>query len=121
MQGFGVFGDCDPGHNPGHCAGDGTGSGTRLPPSASYIRVSRNGSRENLQVNAMKITVTQNGPNMLETDKELTAVVGGMEKKIKSPCFVCRCGALKNKPFCNGSHLAAKFEAPAAEIRGKNA
>jgi CDGSH-type Zn-finger protein len=67
----------------------------------------------------MKITSTPNGPYMVETDEDLTATVAGTEKKIKSPCFLCRCGQSRNKPFCDGSHLAAKFEAPAAEIRGK--
>jgi CDGSH-type Zn-finger protein len=27
-----------------------------------------------------------------------------------------RCGHSKNKPFCDGSHLAVQFEAPGAEI-----
>lgn len=66
----------------------------------------------------MKITSTLNGPNMVETDESLTLNVDGKEKPLKSPCFLCRCGQSKTKPLCDGSHLAAKFEAPVAEIRG---
>ena len=67
----------------------------------------------------MKITCTPNGPNMLVTDESLVLKTESGEKPLKSPCYLCRCGQSRNKPFCDGSHLAAKFEAPAAEIRGK--
>jgi CDGSH-type Zn-finger protein len=35
---------------------------------------------------------------------------------VKSPFYLCRYGHSKNKPFCDGSHLAAQFEVPGAEI-----
>jgi CDGSH iron-sulfur domain-containing protein 3 len=66
----------------------------------------------------MRIKSLQNGPNMLETDENLTLKTGGGEKLLKSPCYLCRCGLSKNKPLCDGSHLPAKFEAPASEIIG---
>lgn len=66
----------------------------------------------------MKITSLPNGPNMLETDESLTLKTDTGEKAQKSPCYLCRCGHSKNKPLCDSSHLAAKFEAPAAEIVG---
>ena len=68
----------------------------------------------------MKIKSLPNGPNMLETDENLTLMTDGMEKPLKSPCYLCRCGQSKTKPLCDGSHMAAKFEAPAAEIVGGN-
>jgi len=64
----------------------------------------------------MKITSVPNGPNKVEADEPLTCSVSGAEKPVTSPFYLCRCGHSKNKPFCDGSHLAAKFEAPAAEI-----
>jgi CDGSH-type Zn-finger protein len=67
----------------------------------------------------MKIKSIPNGPNMVETDESLACSVGGAQKAVKSPFYLCRCGHSSNKPFCDGSHLAAKFEAPAAEITVK--
>jgi CDGSH-type Zn-finger protein len=67
----------------------------------------------------MKIKSIPNGPNVVETDEPLTCSVSGTEKDIRAPVYLCRCGQSKNKPFCDGSHLAAKFSAPAAEITPK--
>ncbi len=64
----------------------------------------------------MKITSIPNGPNRCETDEPAIATVGGTEKPLRAPFYLCRCGHSKNKPFCDGSHLAANFEAPGAEI-----
>jgi CDGSH-type Zn-finger protein len=66
----------------------------------------------------MKIKSLLNGPNMLETDENLTLTTESGEKPLKSPCYLCRCGHSKNKPLCDGSHLAVKFEAPMSEITG---
>jgi CDGSH-type Zn-finger protein len=66
----------------------------------------------------MKITSTLNGPNMLETDESLVLKTSEGMQPLKSPCYLCRCGHSKNKPLCDGSHMAAKFEAPAAGIMG---
>lgn len=67
----------------------------------------------------MKIRSLPNGPSMVETDEQLIATVNGTEKPVRSPFYLCRCGHSKNKPFCDGSHLAARFEAPPAEIAPK--
>ena len=67
----------------------------------------------------MKIKSIPNGPNAVETDEFLTCSVSGTEKDLKTPVYLCRCGQSKNKPFCDGSHVATKFEAPAAEITAK--
>jgi CDGSH-type Zn-finger protein len=55
---------------------------------------------------------------MLETDESLTLKTESGEQPLKSPCYLCRCGHSKNKPLCDGSHMAAKFEAQASEIVG---
>jgi CDGSH-type Zn-finger protein len=67
----------------------------------------------------MKIKALENGPDMVETDEPCSCTVNGAEKPVRSPFYLCRCGQSKNKPFCDGSHLAAHFEAPAAEISPK--
>jgi CDGSH-type Zn-finger protein len=69
-----------------------------------------------LKGTGMKIKSLANGPNMVETDERLVATTGGGEQPVRSPFYLCRCGQSKNKPFCDGAHLAAKFEAPASEI-----
>lgn len=66
----------------------------------------------------MKITALVNGPYMLATDESLTLKSDAGEKPLKSPCYLCRCGQSKNKPLCDGSHLAAGFVAPPSEITG---
>lgn len=65
----------------------------------------------------MKITSTPNGPNRVDPDEPVTLAAGEKEKTLASPFYLCRCGMSKNKPLCDGSHLAVRFEAPAAEIR----
>lgn len=67
----------------------------------------------------MKIKALPNGPNMVELDEPCSFSINGMEKSLKSPFYLCRCGQSKNKPFCDGSHLAARFDAPGAEISTK--
>lgn len=66
----------------------------------------------------MKIVATVNGPCQLTTDEVLVLKTETGEQPLKSPCYLCRCGQSKNKPLCDGSHLAAKFTAPLAEITG---
>jgi len=34
----------------------------------------------------------------------------------KESLALCRCGQSKNKPFCDGSHRASGFTAPAAPV-----
>jgi CDGSH-type Zn-finger protein len=59
------------------------------------------------QVRAPCIHVTKNGPLF---------VVGGPELKDEARPLspehyaLCRCGASKNKPFCDGSHFRARFK-----------
>ena len=77
----------------------------------------------------IKITVTKNGPYIvsgaLPLKKEIAEVgesgqpeqwTDGGAYPLQTPYSLCRCGESKNKPFCDGAHVAAKFEAPAAEI-----
>jgi CDGSH-type Zn-finger protein len=65
----------------------------------------------------MKITSTLNGPNLVQTEEPVTLSANGKEKQLASPFYLCRCGQSKNKPLCDGSHMAAQFEAPSSEIR----
>jgi CDGSH-type Zn-finger protein len=65
----------------------------------------------------MKITASENGPYLVETGGKAVVVRGGQEEVIERPMIaLCRCGQSSNKPFCDGTHKAAEFGEPAAEI-----
>lgn len=55
------------------------------------------------------ITVSRNGPYTVTGEVELEAVQWGKGADPRRYAL-CRCGASKNKPFCDGSHWEAGFE-----------
>lgn len=55
------------------------------------------------------VTVLPNGPLMIEGD---LCLVQGDNKETSDKICLCRCGQSKNKPYCDGSHVAAKFKHP---------
>ena len=57
------------------------------------------------------VTVTDNGPYAITGSVELMGVAFG-EGASKEHYTLCRCGASKNKPFCDGAHWAIKFQDP---------
>lgn len=54
------------------------------------------------------ITVTKNGPYAVVGSVELVSVAWGRGASTEH-YTLCRCGASKNKPFCDGSHWDAAF------------
>ena len=52
-----------------------------------------------------------NGPLKVVGSLEVVSGTGRTTNKV-SQAFLCRCGQSKNKPYCDGSHKAAGFEAP---------
>ena len=61
---------------------------------------------------APTVTVTDNGPYAITGGVELMGVKFG-EGASTEHYTLCRCGASKNKPFCDGSHWGAGFRDPA--------
>ncbi len=57
----------------------------------------------------LKITIAANGPLVLQGPLEL---VGADTRCQGERTALCRCGASKNMPFCDGAHNGAGFEAP---------
>jgi CDGSH-type Zn-finger protein len=57
------------------------------------------------------VTVTDNGPYAITGGIELMAVKRG-EGASSEHYTLCRCGASKNKPFCDGSHWEVSFRDP---------
>ena len=60
----------------------------------------------------LTITPSKDGPLAVEGNLELIAA-SGRRITTKTTAYMCRCGASKNKPYCDGSHKAAGFEADA--------
>ena len=56
-----------------------------------------------------KISPVEDGPLVVE-DASGIAHQSGAEIDGKAKMFLCRCGASKNKPFCDGSHKVAGFQ-----------
>jgi hypothetical protein len=51
-----------------------------------------------------------NGPLRVVGSLEVVSGTGRTCNKV-SETYLCRCGQSKNKPYCDGSHKAAGFEA----------
>ena len=60
------------------------------------------------------ISVRENGPYAIRADIRLDGAPAGSFRYT-----LCRCGASKNKPFCDGSHNEAKFTASGEPPTGK--
>ncbi len=58
------------------------------------------------------VTVTDDGPYAITGGVELAGVTFGDGASLEH-YTLCRCGASKNKPFCDGSHWDAGFKDPA--------
>ncbi len=65
-----------------------------------------------------KIKGLKDGPYLVENSGGTWKLrIQGQEKALEqSVLALCRCGHSKNKPFCDGSHKAAGFQAEAFEI-----
>lgn len=62
----------------------------------------------------LEIRPVPNGPLGLVGPMEVTDATGGRIARGEK-LFFCRCGQSANKPFCDGSHKATGFSAPAEE------
>ena len=78
------------------------------------IRVSRGGASEtNPKVNT--ISVRENGPLAINAEIVLAGA------PIGTRATLCRCGESKNKPYCDGSHVAAAFNATGEPVTATSA
>lgn len=58
------------------------------------------------------LTITPKPNGSLRVEGPVTIVGSDGETVTKPAASLCRCGHSQNKPFCDGSHRAAGFEAP---------
>jgi 3-phenylpropionate/trans-cinnamate dioxygenase ferredoxin subunit len=65
------------------------------------------------------IKVRRNGPYLIEGD-DVTVVDwnGNPYQPARLPMALCRCGASTSKPFCDGAHSRAGFQAAEAAVSG---
>lgn len=63
------------------------------------------------QGGTLDIKAAPNGPLLVSGNLTIHAASGRVAWQ-GDKCALCRCGQSKNKPFCDGAHKAAKFEAP---------
>ncbi|MGH1352843.1 MAG: CDGSH iron-sulfur domain-containing protein [Methyloligellaceae bacterium] len=72
-------------------------------PSGALSFSEPNGIHQHLFSNEHKITIEKNGPYLISgiALKDIVAAKGSCSDKYA----LCRCGASKNKPFCDGSHV----------------
>ena len=62
-----------------------------------------------------EIKVRENGPYLVIGDDVTLVDWNGARYPIaRRPFALCRCGASKNRPFCDGSHKTVGFEAAEA-------
>ena len=61
---------------------------------------------------ALKITPNANGPLALSGSVEILSGTGRTIDRAQT-AWLCRCGVSKNKPYCDGTHKAIGFVAPA--------
>jgi uncharacterized Fe-S cluster protein YjdI len=55
------------------------------------------------------VEIVKDGPLIIHGNILLKDPDGKITKK-QNICALCRCGASKNKPYCDGSHIDAKFK-----------
>jgi CDGSH-type Zn-finger protein len=66
------------------------------------------------------IKVRQNGSLLVEGD-DVTLVDwnGNPYQLVKRPFALCRCGASKNKPFCDSTHKTIGFQGAETAVPGE--
>ncbi len=64
------------------------------------------------------VTAVENGPLAVRGDLVVRRNDGSFERLPRAT--FCRCGHSENKPFCDGSHLEARFEAPGSMTTSKS-
>jgi CDGSH-type Zn-finger protein/uncharacterized Fe-S cluster protein YjdI len=83
----------------------------RCPTGALRFERRDGGSAEKAsKSNSGRVAI--NGPVYLEGDLQLQMPDGSVLKETR--VALCRCGASKNKPFCDNSHIESGFEDPGA-------
>ncbi|MDZ7586820.1 MAG: CDGSH iron-sulfur domain-containing protein [Patescibacteria group bacterium] len=57
-----------------------------------------------------KIKSLKNGPFQV-SGQVMVEDAAGKKTSVEKEVYLCRCGASKNKPFCDGTHVKIGFKA----------
>ena len=60
---------------------------------------------------AARLIPYENGPYLIRGEFEITDQDGNPIEVRRGTIALCRCGASRTKPFCDGTHKAIGFEA----------
>lgn len=82
-------------------------------PSGALSFTYKDGTAEILGAEENSVKVVYNGPLYLQGDLDIDGAQEDMTS-VKFRAALCRCGASKNKPFCDNSHIKINFEDYAA-------
>lgn len=75
-------------------------------PSAALSYIQNDGHSEEA-TNSVKVEILKDGPLIISGD--IVIKQGDKETVVKKRAALCRCGASKNKPFCDGVHKEVGF------------
>ncbi|NNE97809.1 MAG: hypothetical protein HKN25_02180 [Pyrinomonadaceae bacterium] len=81
----------------------------RCPSGALSYRVENPETPEPEDSNRIRVKATKNGPFIISGDVEIEDRDGNVRPCPGKTTALCRCGASRNKPFCDGSHTGVKF------------
>jgi CDGSH-type Zn-finger protein/uncharacterized Fe-S cluster protein YjdI len=98
---------CGQSQNKPFCDGSHTAAGfaaTGEPLTANSLPLA-------VRAGPVNVQPTPNGPLHVSGNLELVSGTGRTINKV-TETYLCRCGQSKNKPYCDGSHKAAGFQAP---------
>ncbi len=99
--------------HPDRATADGVAEIARNCPSGAITFERLDGGADEAPPRVNVVRVRENGPLAFHADME----VGGHGRALRAT--LCRCGASKNKPFCDGSHATVAFSAsgePATQL-----
>ena len=98
---------CGASQNKPYCDGSHAGAGF----AASGEPASKTSEALAARDGAVKVTPYANGPLGVAGNIEILSGTGRTIDRVKATAL-CRCGASKNKPYCDGNHKAIGFVAP---------
>ncbi len=78
------------------------------PSGALSYKMDTEEDQEELSLET-KVEALKDGPLLVYGTLKVTNSDGSKETKNKTTAF-CRCGASKNKPYCDGAHIKAEFQ-----------
>jgi len=81
----------------------------KCPSGALSYRKEHPGEVVAEETNRIRVRATKNGPFLISGDVEIEDRDGNIQICPGKTTALCRCGASRNKPFCDGSHTGVKF------------